>query len=399
MVLVATLSFEDARKCVLDQVTRTLPVRPVEEIALLESEGRVLARAITADRDFPAVSRSVRDGFAVRAADLPGSFSIVGEVRAGQAGSREVGPREAVEIMTGAPVPLGADAVVMIEHVTVQNGSFRTDRVLKPGENISPRGSEAEQGTTLLLPGQRISFAAVGLLAALGRVTVPVFRKPQVAILATGDEIVNLSQTPLPHQIRNSNTYSLATQVKRAGGSPVLLPIARDDYASTLQWLEMGLNSDLLLISGGVSAGKYDIVERVLADMGAEFFFDRVLIQPGQPLVFGSAQGKFFFGLPGNPVSTMVTFELFGRAALHLLSGQADALLPLPTMKLACDFRQKPGLTRFLPAHFDEGQQITPVPWHGSGDLAAVARANCFLVTEPERETWAAGEPIRVLLI
>lgn len=178
-----------------------------------------------------------------------------------------------------------------------------------------------------------------------------------------------------------------------------MLPIARDNYESTRSAIEHGLDADLLLLSGGVSAGKYDIVERVLADAGAEFFFDRVLIQPGQPLVFGKARGKLFFGLPGNPSSTMVTFELFARAALDLLGGCADAPLPLMRSRLSQPFRHKPGITRFLPAQVSlDGATVTPERWQGSGDIPALARANAFLVAEQDREQWAAGDDIRVLL-
>jgi molybdopterin molybdotransferase len=186
--------------------------------------------------------------------------------------------------------------------------------------------------------------------------------------------------------------------VRRAGGIAEMLPIARDNYESTRELIEQGLASDLLLLSGGVSAGKYDIVERVLADLGAKFFFDRVKIQPGQPLVFGSVREKFFFGLPGNPASTMVTFELFARAAIEKMSGAAPSL-PLLRAKLTRDFRHKSGLTRFLPAHLSgDGSTITPESWQGSGDVAALARANAFLVADADRESWNAGDDIRVLL-
>jgi len=179
-----------------------------------------------------------------------------------------------------------------------------------------------------------------------------------------------------------------------------VLPIARDDYEPTRMLIESGLrDADLLLLSGGVSAGKYDIVERVLADLGARFFFDRVAIQPGQPAVFGNAGGKFFFGLPGNPISTMITFELFARAAIDRLSGCTDAPLPLLRAKLTREFRHKTGLTRFLPAMLSEdGAGITPVAWHGSGDVPSAARANAFLVAEADRESWSAGDDIRVML-
>jgi len=162
--------------------------------------------------------------------------------------------------------------------------------------------------------------------------------------------------------------------------------------------IEHGLRFDMLLLSGGVSAGKYDLVEQVLADLGAEFFFDRVLIMPGQPLVFGRVREKFFFGLPGNPASTMVTFELFARAVVERLAGQPEPMLPMLPSKLTCDFQQKTGLTRFLPAILSaDGSQVTPLPWQGSGDVPSLARANAFLVTEPGRESWAAGDSIRVL--
>jgi molybdopterin molybdotransferase len=227
---------------------------------------------------------------------------------------------------------------------------------------------------------------------------VRVYGKPRVAILATGDEIVDVSATPAPHQVRNSNAHSLAAQVRRAGGIAHALPAARDERAATRALIERGLGSSLLLISGGVSAGRYDIVEDVLASLDAEFYFDRVAVQPGQPLVFGRARGTFFFGLPGNPASTMVTFEVFARAALELLAGQSETRLLLPLARLTAEFRHKPGLTRFLPALLGAGgAEVTPLPWHGSGDLPALARANAFLVADGARESWRSGESIQVL--
>lgn len=377
----------------------THPAPAQEEVALLEAAGRVLAGAVSADRDYPPVARSVRDGFAVRAADVPGELRVIGEVRAGESFAGEVHAGEAVEIMTGAPLPRGAEAVVMVEHVKVSGDRVNVPRALEHGENISPQGCEARRNEALLDPGRRLGFAEIGLLAMVGRPRVRVFRKPDVAILATGDEIVEVAETPREYQIRNSNAQALAVQVMRAGGCPRILPVAPDTYAGTRELVEQGLKSDLLLLSGGVSAGKYDLVERVLADLGAEFFFDRVLIQPGQPLVFGKAQGRFFFGLPGNPASTMVTFEIFARAAVELLGGQAKSILPLLWSRLTREFRQKTGLTRFLPATLNsDGSEITPIRWQGSGDVPSLARANAFLVTEPERESWPAGDLIRILM-
>lgn len=396
---VATLTFEQARQCVLHQAAAATVSPRSHEVGLRDAAGRVLAEPIPADRDYPPVSRSVRDGFAVRAADVPGDLFVIGEVRAGETFAGEVQPGQAVEIMTGAPLPPGADSVVMIEHVTVQGDRVNVPRTLQPGENVGPRGSQARAQEIVLQPGRLLTFVDIALLASVGCSRVQVFDRPQVAIIATGDELVEVNETPLDYQVRNSNVESLAVQVARAGGDPRVFPIARDIYAATRELIEHGLTFDLILLSGGVSAGKYDIVERVLADLGAEFFFDRVLIMPGQPLVFGHVRGKFFFGLPGNPASTMVTFELFARAMVERLSGRCELLLPLLWTKLAHDFHQKTGLTRFLPARLSpDGSTVTPVNWQGSGDVAAMTRANAFLVTDPARETWAAGDWIRVLL-
>lgn len=397
--VVATLSFEQARECVLLEVAGARPAPQIETVALTECAGRVLASDAHADRDYPPTSRSVRDGFAVRAADLPGRLRIAGEVRAGEHLQRALAPGEAIEIMTGAPVPAGADAIVMVEHTRTEGEYMITSRATASGEFINPRGSECRQGDVVVPGGRRLTFADVAMLASIGQVAVPVYVRPGIAIIPTGDEIVEAGEQPLAYQVRNSNSYSLAAQASRAGGCPRILPVARDNYDSTRRAIERGLGFDLLLLSGGVSAGKYDIVERVLADLGAEFFFDRVLIQPGQPLVFGRARGTFFFGLPGNPASTMVTFELFARAAAELLGGDSSPRLPLLYSRLAADFRHKPGLTRFLPAELSaDGAAVTPIAWLGSSDLASLARAGAFLVADAGRESWSAGELIRVLL-
>jgi molybdopterin molybdotransferase len=394
-----SFTFQEARECVVATVRASAAVPPVETAPLLAAAGRVLAEAVPADRDYPAVARSVRDGFAFRAADAPGELRVIGEVRAGESFPGEVGLREAVEIMTGAPVPRGADTVEMIENVRREGDRIWVDRPAAAGQFINPQGSEARAGAVLLEAGHRLDFRSVAMLASVGIERVPVYAAPRVALLATGDEIVPISATPRDFQIRNSNVYSLAAQVLRAGGVPVILPVARDEREHTRELIERGLESDLLLLSGGVSAGKYDVVEPALADLGAEFFFDRVLIQPGQPLVFGRARGRFFFGLPGNPASTMVTFEIFARAALELLGGQRDMALPTPFARLTREFRHRTGLTRFLPASLSaDGGEVTPLHWGGSSDVPALARANAFLVADSDRAEWEKDDLIRVLL-
>ena len=411
------LRFSEARQTVLNKV-RAVSDRPARETAELSAAaGRVLGKPILADRDYPPFDRATRDGYAVRAAEVaapPVELKLVGEVRAGSVFDGTVHAGECVSIMTGAPVPAGADAVVMIEYSKrldeEEAGAERIQiqRSVQAGENLVPRGSEASAGAVVLPAGRRLGYAEIGMLASVGCATVPVFRRPQVAILPTGDEVLELDRQPLPFQIRNSNSYSLRVQVTAVGGHPCPLPIAPDEYGRLRQLIEQGLAADLLLLSGGVSVGKYDLVEQVLRDLGAEFYFDAVAIKPGRPLVFGRARGTLFFGLPGNPLSTMVTFELFARPALDLLCGAEPPPLVFPRARLEQPVRQKPGLTSFLPAILSQaaapeeaGRDFLPavraVPWQGSGDVAALARANCYLVVPEDRGELAEGELVGVL--
>lgn len=393
------LTFAQAREAVTGRVRESLALPPVELVDLLSASGRVLAEDIAADRDTPPTDRSVRDGFAIRSADAPGEFEIVGESRAGASFDGSVGERQAVEIMTGAAVPTGADAVIMVEHVERRGARVHFASPVPPQQFINRKGGEAAQGEIVLQAGARLDYTGIAMLAAFGCARVPVYAKPTVAILSTGDEIVPVAKTPNDSQIRNSNAYALAVQVMRAGGIPKLLPIARDSFEHTAETIGLGLRCDLMLLSGGVSAGKYDVVEPALAEFGAEFFFDRVLIQPGQPVVFGRAQERFFFGLPGNPSSTMITFEIFARAALEVISGRREISLHMPWARLTQEFRHRAGITRFLPARLSaDGENITPVPWQGSGDMPALTRANAYLVALPEKPVYQPGDWIQTLL-
>jgi molybdopterin molybdotransferase len=398
MVLVTALRWDEARDCVRRLVAGSTPPGIVL-VPLREAAGRVLAQDVLADRSYPPFPRAMRDGFALRAADLPGRIRIIGEVRAGEPALQSIGNGECVEIMTGAPVPSGADAVLMVEHARREGDVIDTERSLGPSDNIAPLGCEASEGATVVQAGSRLDYTRIGGLATVGVHEVPVYRRPRVSIVATGDELVDIGEKPQPYQIRNSNSASLQAQVERAGGDVASTCIAPDTKDALRTALDRAFESDLILLSGGVSAGKYDLVEVVLAEQNAEFFFDRVLIQPGQPAVFGKSRGKFFFGLPGNPASTMVTFELFARFALELLAGERSPRLPFSCSRLTTSFRHKPGLTRFLPASVTEyGEAVTPVPWKGSGDVFALARANAFLIADIDKECWAEGDLIRVLL-
>lgn len=393
-----TYSFPDARRVVIETMAGLR--KPAIEYANLEdAAGRVLAEPVQADRDYPPVARSIRDGFAVRWGEVPGSLRVIGEVRAGDTFEGQVGAGECVEIMTGAPMPEGADAVVMVEHTRREGERMVTERSAVAGEFVNPQGSEAREGQTMLEPGKRLQFPDIAMLATYGMTHVRVYKRPEVAILSTGDEVVPVEARAKANQVRNSNAWALAAQVRSAGGIPKILPIAPDRPEPTLRLMKQGLESDLLLLSGGVSAGKYDYVEPVLAQLGATFLFDRVLIQPGQPVVFGLAAGKPFFGLPGNPASTMACFQVFARAAVELLAGQATAQLPMPRARLTAAFTHKAGLTRFLPARLSaDGAEVTHISWQGSSDVPAIARGNAYLVADPDTPRYEAGDWIPVIL-
>ncbi len=427
------LSFEDARHTVEEHAAQLRP-RGRELLGLLDASGRVLAEPVHADRDFPPFPRAARDGYAVRAADLetlPADLEVVAEIKAGAHPEQmpEITSGKAAAIMTGAAAPLGSDAVVMVEYTTGGGNRVEIARSVAAGENIVPAGSEAKRGQRLLAEGARIGYAEIAVAAAVGRSRLLVYGKPRVAVLATGDEVVDMDVPPGPHQIRNSNSYSLAAQIQAAGAEAVLLPIAPDEPARLRELLQEGFESDLLLIAGGVSMGKYDLVEQVLTEMQAEFFFTGAKIQPGKPIVFGRIkcgaepalsdrleggsrmgarkstgsgdQHKYFFGLPGNPTSTMVTFELFARPVVEALAGMGVRRLTFTNARLRNMIQTRTGLTRFLPASLHgelERGEVEPVGWQGSGDIAAVARANCYVVVPPDRERIEAGEWVAVLL-
>ena len=386
-----------------------------EVVPLAAAAGRVLAAPIRADRDQPPFPRATRDGFACRAAEANSHQLLfrAGQVRAGETAAASLGTGEAWEIMTGAPVPDGADAVFMVEHVdknpgTEQNPEFvrlAAARTIQPGENIVPRAAEARTGDLLIPPGTRLGAAQIALAAQCGHHELTVASKPRVAILSTGDELVPVESVPGPSQIRNSNTPMLAVLVTAAGGTPVVLPAVPDQEAALDTALFHALDADLLLVSGGISAGRFDLVEDALTRMGARFFFGGVAIQPGKPVVFGQlprlGQSPLpFFALPGNPISSAVTFHLF---AAPLLAALSDDTAPQPRFALAHlagNWSGKPGLTRFLPAHCDFGPapEVRLVPWQGSGDLAAFARSNCLLVVPAEAQEIPEGSTVQILL-
>lgn len=390
-----------ARVCVPERETLDLSVAPAAAV------GRILGENIVADRNYPPFNRSIRDGFAVRAADAaePGAkLRLIAESRAGVAFNGTVGHGECVRILTGAPVPRGANAVVMHEYTREDGETIIFEQGVRAGQYYVLAGAEARVGEVVVPRGTRLGYAELAMAAEVGHARIEVSRRPRVAILSTGDELVPVDGAPGPFQIRNSNNVSLAAQVALAGGEPVDVGSAKDEIAALRARIEQGLQSDLLLLSGGVSAGKYDLVEQVLKDLGAEFFFDAVAIRPGKPVVFGWCRGKPVFGLPGNPVSTMVTFELFVVPAIQELGCCHPHPLPTFKARLAHPVDEKGGVAHFLPARLtwpagdaNTAPTVEVLLWEGSGDIGAVVRGNSFLVVRASKLRLQAGDWVDVL--
>jgi molybdopterin molybdotransferase len=403
------LSYEAARARVIEVICarRCAPPPPTETIEFAEDPlrvlGRIMAEDVRADRNYPPFDRSTRDGFALRAADAAQSgakLRLIGESRAGVPFSGIVEPGTCVQIMTGAPLPRGANSIVMNEYARIEGEYVVLNEAARDGAHFVLEGQETRVGESVIARGKRLSYAELAIAAQVGSLRLVVAKKPRVAILSTGDELVALDQSPTKYQIRNSNNVSLAAQVALAGGEPVMLGTAPDNLVELRAHIQQALEADIVAITGGVSVGKYDLVEHVLREMGAEFYFDAVAIRPGKPAVFGFCHGKPVFGLPGNPVSTMVTFELFVVPAIELLSGHKPHPLALLKAKLAHPLNEKPPLAHFLPARvsWPEGEpMVEAIHWEGSGDIGSVVKGNCFLVVHQAKLVYAAGEMADVL--
>jgi len=377
---------------------------PAETVGLTNARGRILREDILADADSPPFDKAIRDGFAVRwqdVASIPSVLEVIGESRAGRAADVDVLKGTCCEIMTGAPLPDGADAVVMVEHTErIDSGTVRILRSVHEGEGLLRRSSEARAGERILSAGRKIALADIGALASVGKAEVLVSARPRVAIVATGDELVEVREQPESGQIRNSNSYTLHTQVVEAGGEPVLLGIARDNHADLRDKIGRGLREDILLVSGGVSMGKYDFVEEIFAEFGVEVRFDKIAMKPGKPTVFGFRGDTFVFGLPGNPVSTIVAFRMFVRPLiLNLLKADREST-EMPTAELDAPAKRDPARTAIVPANvrFENGSyRIHTAPWKGSSDLAGMSRANALVVIPLGDGSMQPGERVDFL--
>jgi molybdopterin molybdotransferase len=397
------LSFEQALAEVEARLTAAGMIPATEMVSLGEARGRVLAEDILADRDYPPFNRSTRDGFAMRSLDMAhedAELTLDGEVRAGEYFKAEIGPGHCAAIMTGAPLPTGTDAVVMVEHTQTRGDKVRIEKPVASFENVVRKGSEAQAGQIVLPLGRRLRAGEIGLLASVGKEKLAVYVRPRIAILPTGDEVVAIDRKPEWYQVRNSNSALLAAVVASAGGTPWEIGIGPDQMEALRNLIVKALEADMLLLSGGVSMGKYDFVEDVLEDLGAEFYFRSVAIRPGKPLVFGRVQGKFFFGLPGNPVSGFVTCNLFARPAIGTLMGSRFERPRFLRARLAKSVHHRTGLTTFMPARIDTPDAepvVSLVGWQGSGDLVGVSQANGFLVVHAEQPSPAAGDWVDVM--
>ncbi len=401
------MSVEEAREAVLRFVRVLGPV----PTPILEAAGTVLAEDIRADYDIPPLANSAMDGYAIRAEDVraasranPIALRVVYNLAAGYTTDVEVVPGTAVRIMTGAPLPAGADAVVPFEETEQAGDVVRVMRSQPPAANVRMAGEDVQRGTLVLGRGAEIGPAEIGMLAALGHGTVQTHRRPRVGILATGDEVIEIDAPLLPGKIRNANSYSNAAQVLREGGQPVLLGIARDDVAAIRERLRGGLaeNIDLLLTSGGVSVGDFDVVKEVLA-AEAEMTFWQVRMRPGKPFAFGQIGGVPLLGLPGNPVSAMVSFELFARSALRKMLGKPARSQPTvrATLLDAVDKKRK-GFRYFLRVQVergDDGFTARLTGEQGSGILLSMVRADGLAVIPEEAASLEAGTVVDVLLL
>jgi molybdopterin molybdotransferase len=375
-----------------------------EAVALADSVHRIIREDVLADADSPRFDKAIRDGFAVRFEDVvhvPSALSVIGESRAGSGSHVAVQRGQCCEIMTGAPLPAGANAVVMVENTErLSPASVRILKSVRENEGLLRQGVEARKGDVILQSGRRIGLADLGLLAGAGKSSVMVSRKPRVAVIATGDELVEVNESPNPEQIRNSNSYTICAQVSEAGGEPVTLGIARDNLDDLRVRIRRGLDHDVLIVSGGVSMGKYDLVEQVFAELGVEVLFDKIAMKPGKPTVFGHAGQTYVFGLPGNPISTMVSFHMFVRPLLLFLLKAADTTPKILGARLEASAKCDPERAALVPAlvRFDTGQYwIHTAPWKGSSDLVGLSRANALMMIPSRLGTLEAGETVQFL--
>jgi molybdopterin molybdotransferase len=393
----------------LDKILSHIQLLGSEKVSILEALGRVIAEDIYANRDIPPLDNSEMDGYAVRSEGIrnadqnhPARLEVIEDLPAGFISTRTVGRGEAIRIMTGAPIPRGADTVIPVEYTKKQDRFVAIFKAVLPGENIRRAGEDVKKGERVISSGDLIHPAEVGMLVSVGRSFVSVYQRPMVAILCTGEELVDVDGDLDEGKIVSSNSYTLAAQVRDCGAIPVQLGIARDRKEEIKEKLLQGLRADVLISSAGVSVGDYDFVKDVLNDLGMEMVFWKVAMKPGKPLAFGTIEGKPVFGLPGNPVSSMVSFEQFVRPSLLKMMGHRQIFRPVIEAILKEDIHKEPGRRHFVGAFvIFEGDHyfVTITGAQGSGILRSMVTANGLVVIPEDREIVRAGEKVKVQLL
>jgi molybdopterin molybdotransferase len=397
------LSVTKAQQCILERVQ----ILGIETVRLEQSLGRVLASEVRANRDQPPYDVSAMDGYALQSADLkniPATLAVIEDIKAGGMPVKTVLAGQCARIMTGAPVPKGADAVIRVEDTeSVSDTRVQINVAVKPGNDIRVQGENMRSGEVVLTAGTEITPGVVGVLATVKCAQLQVYRRPRVAILSTGDELEGIDDPVDPNRIPNSNSYALMAQVQALGIAPVLLGIARDDPAELAEYLLRGLEFDVLLVSGGTSVGMHDYVRPTIESLGVQMHFWRVAMKPGHPMAFGTTEKTYVFGLPGNPVSSMVCFEEFVAPALRRMMGHTRLYRRTVTATLSHPIRMRPGRTEFirvlLSRDADGSLQASSTGAQGSGMLLSMARADGLLVAPAESSGIAAGAQVTVQLL
>lgn len=396
------LSVAAAQRVVLESIAAT----GAEQVRLEQSLGRVLAEEVRANRDQPPYDISAMDGYALRSADLgaiPATLQIIEDIKAGDMPSKALAPGQCARIMTGAPLPQGADAVIRVEDTeALPDNRVQINQSVKPGHDIRRLGENMRNGEVVLNTGIEITPGVIGVLATVKCAQVQVYRQPRVAILSTGNELEGLDEPVDPNKIPNSNSYALMGQVQALGIEPVLLGIARDDPEKLERYLRHGLEYDVLLVSGGTSVGVHDYVRPTIEALGAQMLFWRVAMKPGHPVAFGKTSEKIIFGLPGNPVSSMVCFEEFVAPALRRMMGHTRTHRRTITARLTHDVKHPPGRTEFIRvmlAQEEGGYVATSTGAQGSGMLLSMARADGLAVVPADSNGLVAGSMVTVQLL
>jgi molybdopterin molybdotransferase len=399
------ISFEEA----LHKILSSIQPLGLEKVQLLESLGRIIGEDIYAKRDIPPLDNSAMDGYALRFEDIresskdhPVRLEVIEDLPAGFVSKKTIEKGQAIRIMTGAPIPKGADTVVPVEETRKEHGFTFILKAASLGENIRRSGEDVKKGERVISKGDLIRPAEVGMLASVGRSSVLIYQKPLIAILCTGDELVDVDENLEESKIISSNSYTLAAQVKDCGAVPVQLGIARDRKEEIREKLRQGTRADVLISSAGVSVGDYDFAKDALSDLGMEMAFWQISMKPGKPLAFGTIQGKPVFGLPGNPVSSMISFEEFVRPSLLKMMGHREVLRPVVEAILQEEIRKTAGRRHFIRAFvsFKEGSYFaTTTGDQGSGILMSMLKANGLIMIPEAQEIARVGEKVKVQLL